>query len=112
MKSNDHEHTAFKEYAKNEGLPLNEHPMFLLYTDTVTHNALEAFKAGYKARDARIASLEAQLKEETLQHNFTKVSLEYRTTHLNSCEQALSDAHQKAVVRMGAPSPPQEQDNG
>jgi len=63
MKSNDHEHTAFKEYAKNEDLPLNEHPMFLLYTDTVTSNALDAFQAGYKAKDTRIATLEAQLKE-------------------------------------------------
>jgi len=37
-----------------------------------------------------IFSLEAELKEEKLQHGFTKISLDSTKTHLNSCETALS----------------------
>ena len=53
-----------------------------------------------------VTALEAQLKEEKLQHGLTQISLDYRTTHLNSCEIALSDAHQRDGARLGAPSPP------
>jgi len=38
-----------------------------------------------------VFSLEAELKEEKLQHGFTQISLDSTKTHLNACESALSD---------------------
>lgn len=55
------------------------------------HNNSDEFVFGYDkdAIDRLVAELEAQLKEEKLQHGLTKISLDHRTTHLNSCEVAL-----------------------
>lgn len=49
MQQNDHEHRSFEEFAKEKGLDNEMHPLHLLYLNSKTSTALEAFKAGYAA---------------------------------------------------------------
>lgn len=50
MKQGDKEHLAFEKYCKENGLDTSMHPLHLLYLDHKTHDALQAFKAGYAAK--------------------------------------------------------------
>lgn len=49
MNQGDHEHCSFHKFGTEQNLNMEMHPMFLLYPDSETANALKAFKAGYSA---------------------------------------------------------------
>ena len=55
MEKGDHEYLAFEKFAEQHDLDRNQHPMFLLYPDAKTADALKAFKAGYLAGQELIA---------------------------------------------------------
>lgn len=49
MRQGDHEHLSFEKFAEASGLDREMHPLHLLYLNSDTQKALDAFKAGYDA---------------------------------------------------------------
>lgn len=60
MTEGDHEHRAFETFAQNKDLERSQHPMFLIYLDPETSNALDAFKAGYLAGQQKATEAKTQ----------------------------------------------------